>query len=318
MTHYMTIKELQQLFHPSCYIDGHVLLVSPDRFHELKECTIGGSRMSILISRGKLDINICGKDYEMEERSFLDVMDMAEVKINNMSDNLQAWCVVVTFKFVTASLKNLRPVPTEHMFERMNIPLRHIPEDEHKQLERPLIMLKNILSDADHYYRKELSELYYKCFSLELGNIMFKQESSAGDVSPYICKRDFITLSFFKLVTKHYAEQHYIDFYADTLCVSPKHLNRTIKETTGKTPHAIICEEITIQAMAMLEDENLTIGQIASNLNFSDQAAFCKFFKKQKNVSPMAYRRKKCGYTPQFFSRAPAIFSRSPRVTTKR
>ena len=170
-----------------------------------------------------------------------------------------------------------------------------MPEDDYKRLEQPLTMLKNILSDTSHSYRKELSELYYKCFSLELGNIMFKQESSASDTTSYICKRDLITLNFFKLVTKHYAEQHYIDFYADALCISPKHLNRIIKEITGKTPHAIICEEITIQAMVMLEDENLTIGQIVSDLNFSDQAAFCKFFKKQKNVSPMAYRRKKCG-----------------------
>ncbi len=291
----MTIKELQQLFQPSCYIDGYVLLISPDAFNELKGCTIGGGRISILISKGNLGINICGKDYEMKELSFLDVMDMAEVKINNMSDDLQAWCLVVTFKFATASLKNMRPGPTEHMFERMNIPLHHMPEDDYKRLEQPLTMLKNILSDTSHSYRKELSELYYKCFSLELGNIMFKQESSASDTTSYICKRDLITLNFFKLVNKHYAEQHYIDFYADALCISPKHLNRIIKEITGKTPHAIICEEITIQAMVMLEDENLTIGQIASDLNFSDQAAFCKFFKKQKNVSPMAYRRKKCG-----------------------
>ena len=63
----MTIKELQQLFQPSCYIDGYVLLISPDVFHELNGCTIGGGRMSILISKGNLGINICGKDYEMKD-----------------------------------------------------------------------------------------------------------------------------------------------------------------------------------------------------------------------------------------------------------
>ena len=59
----------------------------------------------------------------------------------------------------------------------------------------------------------------------------------------------------------------------------------------GETPHAVICDEITHQAMALLEDDRIPIGQIAEQLHFSDQAAFCKFFKKQKQISPMAYRR---------------------------
>lgn len=289
----MTIKELQRLFEPNCYIDGLVLLISPEEFCKLKECTIDGSRMSILVSKGKLDINISGKDYEMNEHSFLDVMDMAEVKLKEMSKDLKAWCLIVTFKFASSSLKNMRPGPTEHIFERMNIPLPNMAYSEHRRLELQLEMLKNTLAETNHYYRCELAELYYKSFSLELGDIMFKHDSNANDITSYISKRDFITLSFFKLVTKNYAQQHYIDFYADALCISTKHLNRTIKETTGKTPHSIICDEITIQAMVMLEDESLSIGQIASNLNFSDQASFCKFFKKQKGVSPMIYRRKK-------------------------
>lgn len=295
----MTIKELQRLFQPTCYIDGLVLLVSPEDFHRLKDCTIDESRMSIMVSKGKLGLSISGIDYEMKEHSFLDVMDIAETIMKEMSDDLVAWCMVVTFKFASASLKNLRPGPTEYMFERMNVPLHDMAPNDIARLEQQLNMLKATLAETDHYYRNELAELYYKSFSLELGNIMFKHDSKASDTTSYISKRDFITLSFFKLVTKNYAEQHYIDFYADALCISPKHLNRTIKETTGKTPHSVICDEITIQAMVMLEDENITIGQIASELNFSDQAAFCKFFKKQKGISPMAFRRKKCGGSPK-------------------
>ena len=43
--------------------------------------------------------------------------------------------------------------------------------------------------------------------------------------------------------------------------------------------------------MTLLEDDRISIGQIAERLHFSDQASFCKFFKKQKQISPMAYRR---------------------------
>lgn len=52
-----------------------------------------------------------------------------------------------------------------------------------------------------------------------------------------------------KLVSKHFAKEHHIEFYADSLCISIKHLTRVIKEMIGKTPHTVICDEITHQAM---------------------------------------------------------------------
>ena len=94
-----------------------------------------------------------------------------------------------------------------------------------------------------------------------------------------------------KLVSKHFAKEHHIEFYADSLCISIKHLTRVIKEMIGKTPHTVICDEITHQAMTLLEDDSISIGEIAETLHLSDQASFCKFFKKQKKISPMAYRR---------------------------
>ena len=120
---------------------------------------------------------------------------------------------------------------------------------------------------------------------------MLSHQENPNDMPPYVSKRDFITLNFMTLVSKHFAEEHHIEFYANALCISTKHLTRVVREMVGKTPHAVICDEITHQAMALLEDDRIPIGQIAERLHFSDQAAFCKFFKKQKKISPMAYRR---------------------------
>lgn len=60
----------------------------------------------------------------------------------------------------------------------------------------------------------------------------------------------------------------------------------------GKTPHTVICDEITHEAMALLDDNSITIGRISEKLSFSDQAAFCKFFKRQVSISPTEYRLK--------------------------
>ena len=152
--------------------------------------------------------------------------------------------------------------------------------------------MKGTLENPKHYYRQELCETYFRSFSLELGNIMFTHEENMDGAPSYISKRDFVTLNFMKLVSRHFMEEHNIDFYAKALCISNKHLTRVVKEMTGKTPHTVICNELIHQAMAMLEDDSAPVAQIAELLHFSDQAAFCKFFKKHKKVSPMAYRRR--------------------------
>jgi hypothetical protein len=38
---------------------------------------------------------------------------------------------------------------------------------------------------------------------------------------------------FLDLVQKHHKEQRGLDFYADKMCLTPKHLSKVVKETSG-------------------------------------------------------------------------------------
>lgn len=288
----MTQKELSLLFPPAFCREGLLLLVSPGSFHKLEGKTIERNRLHMLVCDGILELELNGKAYEMRGPSFLDVMDTVTVRINGASPDLRAWCLFVTFEFASESLKNLRPGPLNHLLERLCLPVWNLSQKENGILEKQLLLLKETLENQQHYYRQELCETYFRSFSLELGNIMFTHAENMDDAASCISKRDFVTLNFMKLVSRHFMEEHNIDFYAEALCISNKHLTRIVKEMTGKTPHTVICNELIHQAMAMLEDDSISVAQIAEQLHFSDQAAFCKFFKKHKKVSPMAYRRR--------------------------
>lgn len=287
----MTQEELSLLFPAVYHMENLILLIPPTELYKLEGSIIEGSRIFVLVCAGSIDIELNDFHCEIKAHSFFDIIETTTIKINKTSTDLQAWCLFVTFEFASESLKNLRPGPLTPFLER-HIPIWNLCQKESCLLEQQLSLLQNALSNTKHYYRKELTELYFKSFSLELGNIMFTHKKDTDDLPSYISKRDFITLNFIKLVSRHFAKEHRIGFYAKSLCLSSKHLTRIVKEMTGKTPHAVICDEITHQAMTMLEDDNIPISHIAEELNFSDQAAFCKFFKKQKKISPMAYRRK--------------------------
>jgi AraC-like DNA-binding protein len=105
-------------------------------------------------------------------------------------------------------------------------------------------------------------------------------------------RADKITLEYIQLVTANFRKERSLSFYAQKLGISPKHLSETIKQTTGVTAGEIINQAIATEAKVLLSTPELTINHIARELNFSDQYAFSKFFKRLTNLSPSAFREK--------------------------
>lgn len=287
----MTQTEFTRIFPSTCSLDNLVLLVSPSDFFRLQGKTVEKSRLFLLVDTGSLSVTINGKNYELSH-GLVDLLETSTLLIGSGSADLQAWALFATFEFASASLKSLRPGPMIHPQERLNIPILGFTPEETGRMRRQLQQLHDILADTRHYYRREMAELHFRGFNLELGNALYRHLKENDEAPKYISRRDFITLNFFKLINEHAVREHHLCFYAGHLCISEKHLTRIIRETTGDTPYSFICHELVHHALELLDDHTISIGQIADTLNFSDQASFCKFFKKQKGLSPMAYRKR--------------------------
>jgi AraC family transcriptional activator of pobA len=78
--------------------------------------------------------------------------------------------------------------------------------------------------------------------------------------------------------------------FASQLNVHVNHLNKALKETTGKTTSQIISERVVQEAMILLKQTNWNINEIAWSLGFEELSHFINFFKKNVQVSPKAYR----------------------------
>jgi AraC family transcriptional activator of pobA len=78
--------------------------------------------------------------------------------------------------------------------------------------------------------------------------------------------------------------------YAGQLNVHVNHLNKALKETTGKTTSQIISERIIQEAMILLKQTNWNINEIAWCLGFDELSHFINFFKKNVQISPKNYR----------------------------
>ncbi len=78
--------------------------------------------------------------------------------------------------------------------------------------------------------------------------------------------------------------------YADRLAVHVNHLNKVLKESTGKTTTAIITARIMQEAKILLKLTDWNISEIAYSLGFEEVAHFSNFFRKQANLAPQAFR----------------------------
>lgn len=126
-------------------------------------------------------------------------------------------------------------------------------------------------------------------FTLELNRIFTAREKS--DRSK-ISRQEDILWKFLTLLKQYHKEERTVNFYADKMCISPKHLSSVIKQMSHKTAHEIIADFVTMTAKRLLKTTTMSIQEISDELNFANQSFFGKFFKQNTGQSPSAYRRK--------------------------
>jgi len=78
--------------------------------------------------------------------------------------------------------------------------------------------------------------------------------------------------------------------FARNLSMHVNHLNRAVKEVTGKPTTAHIGERIIIEAKALLQHTDWTVAEIAYSLGFEYPTYFNNYFKKITGTVPTALR----------------------------
>lgn len=78
--------------------------------------------------------------------------------------------------------------------------------------------------------------------------------------------------------------------FATSLGIHINHLNKVLKETTGRSTKEIISGRIAEEAKILLKQTQLNVSEIAFSLGFDEVAHFSNFFKKHTSVSPLKYR----------------------------
>jgi AraC family transcriptional activator of pobA len=93
-------------------------------------------------------------------------------------------------------------------------------------------------------------------------------------------------------INESFRELKEVGDYASQLNISPGHLSEVVKLQSGKPAIKHIHERVVLEARRLLFHTNNSLKEIAYDLGFSDASYFNRFFKRETELTPAAYRIK--------------------------
>jgi AraC family transcriptional activator of pobA len=152
-------------------------------------------------------------------------------------------------------------------------------------------MHRELSSDYAYKYdllRNYVVELIHYGQKLQPASVLYPSHSASARVSSLfleLLERQFPIESPNQKLRLRTAKD-----YADTLAVHVNHLNKVLKENTGKTTTELITGRLIQEAKILLKQTSWNVSEIAWCLGFEEIAHFSNFFKKQTKLSPAAFR----------------------------
>ncbi len=101
-------------------------------------------------------------------------------------------------------------------------------------------------------------------------------------------------------LAKRYVEEHLdqnisLSAVADRLYLSPTYFSRLFKQRTGCTFSAWLAQRRILRAQRYLDETNLPIADIATQVGYQEANSFTRLFKQATGLSPTEYRKTKRG-----------------------
>ncbi|MBO0356061.1 helix-turn-helix transcriptional regulator [Muricauda ruestringensis] len=245
-----------------------------------------------LIIKGSGVMGVADQAIDINGNALLFMNPLVPFSWEANSDEQTGYFCLFTEEFVNQSLKN-ESLSKSPLFKAGG---DHIFFPDSTSMDLLANVFKNMLKEMQSGYANKY-ELLRSYIQIIMHEAMKIQPAEAYYKPANAAER--ITGLFFELLERQYpidAPSQIIvlknaNEFATQLNIHTNHLNRALKETTGKTTTELIAERMLKEAKALLQFSNWDIAEIAYCLGFEHAPNFNVFFKRQTAQSPLQYRK---------------------------
>jgi AraC family transcriptional activator of pobA len=201
-----------------------------------------------------------------------------------LSDDIEGYIFFHTKSFYNLLFPNKRLDDYPTFYLRDN--LKHIQLSKEEQ---PIFeaYFKHILTEYKASYSLKYNKigLLLDLIYIDSNRLKFEEQFNTEKTNSQMLYYKDLQL----LIDEHYMSLKKPKDYADKLNITVKHLNKIVKNLLNKSTSELINERIILEAKRLISHRELTIKEIAFQLNYEDYSYFSRFFKKNTGSTPSQF-----------------------------
>lgn len=272
------------------------ILLTSDTFQILKEGQIISTFNKCGIfycQRGSVEVSLEGCHYHIKPGDVYIYMASTLVHLLHKSEDAEGIMVEVDFYYILPIVNKVINVESQ-LFMRKN-PCVSLSGEQCAHFEYLLNNLWNRINAEDcqkenvqyQHLKLELIKSMGQTICYEILNMYFTNQPLQPLQQG---KKDVVFQNFMLSLFRFYRKERDVSFYARMQHITPRYFSAIIKEKTGDSALQWIVRMVITEAKQLLEESDLSIKEIADQLNFPTQSFFGKYFKQYVGVSPKEYR----------------------------
>ena len=239
-----------------------------------------------LTGSGKVGVNL--REFEVTAGTLLMTLPDQIIQSLGVSDDFSAIYIAVSPQFIDRTFTQMKELLSFMFYikEHPCIPLSKTEQD--CMLEYHSFLWKKVKM-KDNAFRKEIAKGILSAMFYDVYNFC-RKHMPVDEIRPKTRKEELFE-KFMREVSACYKMERSVIFYANKLCLTPKHLSGVVKEVSGKTAGEWIDNFVILEARALLKSSEMSVQEIAEYHHFANHSFFGKYFKHYVGMSPKEYRR---------------------------
>lgn len=248
------------------------------------------STFFVLCKDGEIDITYNQRHYLLKKNSLIVGIPDIVVQINSQS-LIDANAMFCKKEFLDGLNVNVDNSLIHILLYILNNPILELTAEELSDLQHTLSELESFANtNEEDIFTKEIIASGIRAFVYKVCRII----SSRIERSEYarVNNRKYEYFKrFFALLATGYKQHRNVNWYAEQMHLSTKYFTSLIRQVSGRTTVDWINDRVIYEAKNLLLYSEMSITEIAYQLNFPSTSFFSKYFKNIVGINPSEFRK---------------------------
>lgn len=271
------------------YTDGDILILDNKLTGEPENLYQLDMLMASFCAKGKVQMDINGTTYRASKGDVIVCPPNTLIENVMISPDLDCKAIGLSNRAIQQSLHVGKNIWNMILYVVKN-PVIHLDEPRQEVFGLYHATLRQKVQNHEGYYQREVMMSLFQAMFYELCSIIRPNiELQSPELG--LKQGDVLFKRFLRLLGESDGRERSVSEFAQKLNVTPKYLSTVTKSASGKTALQWIHEHVKEKIARMLRYSDLSIKEIATELDFPNLSFFGKFVRTHLGMSPTEYRK---------------------------